>query len=57
MDIEEAIQNSNNKEYFLEKLKTNPELLDYASEELKNDKDVVRTAINSDGRCIRICRW
>ncbi len=56
MDIEEAIQNSNNKEYFLEKLKTNPELLDYASEELKNDKDVVRTAINSDGRCIRICR-
>lgn len=56
MDVDEVIKNSNNKEYFLEKLKTNPEILDYASEELKNDKEIVRVAINSDGRSIRICR-
>ena len=37
------------KELIIEKIKNNPDLLKYVVEELKNDKEVVLTAVKQDG--------
>ena len=48
MDIEEVKKNSNNKDFIMKAVSMEGKLLDYASDELKQDKDVVETGIVFD---------
>ena len=48
-EVENAIKNSNDKEYYYKLVETNPSFLEYASENIKDDKDIVLKAVNNDG--------
>ena len=52
MDIEEIKRNANNKEFMIKAVSEQGKYLEYASSELKDDIDVVKTALNQDGESL-----
>ena len=46
MDIEEIKQNADNKEFIIKAVSERGKYLDFASDDLKNDRDVVKIALN-----------
>ena len=55
-EIEEIKKSSNDKVKFMEYVKRDGLLLEWASPELQDDKELVLEAVRCDGRCIRICK-
>ena len=53
MDVEDIKNHCNDKEYIMEAVKENGKFLEYASEELKNDKEIVMQALNNDAGIIK----
>jgi len=54
IEPEEVKQRNQDKNFLLEVVKTQPLMLEWASEELKNDKEIVLTAVRSRWRSLRI---
>lgn len=54
VEPEEVKQKSHDREFILETVKTQPLMLEWAAEELKNDKEIVLTAVRSRWRSLRI---
>ena len=52
IDIEEFKQYNDNKEYVLEKVKVQGKLLEYASQNLQDDEEVVKMAVTQDGEAL-----
>lgn len=52
MQLEDLINNSDNKEFVLKAVKENGKFLEYASNDLKNDKEVVKTALEQDAEAL-----
>lgn len=52
MDIQNVLNNCNNKEIILSAVKENGKLLEYASPELQNDKEVVIEALKQDAEAL-----
>ena len=48
MTAEDVEKNKDNKEYILKAVSENGKILDIVSPELKNDKEIVMTALNQD---------
>lgn len=56
VEAEEVRQKSHDRKFILETVKTQPLMLEWASEELKNDKEIVLTAVRSRWRGFRILK-
>lgn len=56
VEAEEVRQKSHDRKFILETVKTQPLMLEWASEELKNDKEIVLTAVRSGWRGFRILK-
>ena len=52
MEIDEIKKNSANKEFMLKAVQEQGKFLDLASDELKDDEDVVKAALNQDGESL-----
>ena len=52
MEDKEEIEDYNNKEYVLKKVKENGKNLDLASQELQDDEDVVKAALEQTGEAL-----
>ena len=48
-EVDGLKERRDDKEFVLEELKKNPSMLEFASERLKDDEEVVRVAILGDG--------
>lgn len=55
-EVIEAKEKTNDREYYLEVVKKNPMLIEWANDEIRNDKEVIMEAVKADGRSFRICK-
>ncbi|MFR8104533.1 MAG: DUF4116 domain-containing protein [Clostridia bacterium] len=54
--VQEIMDNNDDREFIMEAVKENGVWLEWASERLRDDKEVVLEAISNDRRGIRICK-
>ena len=52
MEIQEVINNKDNKEFILKAVKESGKLLEFASAQLQNDEEVVKEALKQDGEAL-----
>ncbi|MBQ3408361.1 MAG: DUF4116 domain-containing protein [Clostridia bacterium] len=55
-EIEEVKKYSDDRDKFFDYVKKDGLVLEWASDELKNDKELVLEAVKCDRRSIRICK-
>ena len=56
MEIEEIQKNADNKEYILQKVAEQGKLLEFASPNLQDDEEIVRSSNKTRWRSIRVCK-
>ena len=49
-EVIEARENKNNRDYFKNIVKKNPLLIEWASDEIRDDKDIILEAVKIDGQ-------
>ena len=49
LEVIEARQKTNDREFFLERVKTMPLLIEWANDEIRDRKEVLLTAVKVDG--------
>lgn len=54
--VQEIMDNNDDREFIMEAVKENGVWLEWVSERLRDDKEVVLEAISNDRRGIRICK-
>jgi hypothetical protein len=55
-EVIEAREKINDREFFLERVKTMPLLIEWANDEIRNDKEILLTAVKMDRWSSRICK-
>ena len=55
-EVIEAKEKTNDREFFLNRVKEIPSLIEWANEEIRDDKDVIMNALESRWWSIRICK-
>ena len=56
-EVIEARERTNDKEYFSKVIKTNPTLIEWANEEIRDDKDIILEGCRNWWWNLRICKW
>jgi hypothetical protein len=55
-EVIEAREKTNDRAFFLERVRTMPLLIEWANDEIRNDKEILLTAVKMDRWSSRICK-